>query len=599
VSRLPNVSFLALIVASVGAFFITQHLKVTTPLIAGQRVGPPIAFNPLSGKTCGGVDYRRTTLSFYLLYRADNVAVYVVDQGGDSVDTLTTGERVPKGRRVTFAWNGREDNGTIAPDGIYHFRVGLIHQGRTVDLPSKSGALLTVRVKTIPPRPVIDSVSPQLIPGPGRTGGRIRYSGNETRGGTIVLYRTDLGGAPPVVKSFGTRWNAQTAYWDGKIHERPAPAGTYLVGLDVTDAACNTGYFPVVNPAPPGTTPHAGVTVRYLAAQPPLEPVVAGSRATVYVDARQRLYSWSLTRVGARKPIIVAHSDDYKLSVPVRGSGAGLYELALSSGRDRTAVPLAASSPRPERVLVVLPALSWQGLNPGDEDGDGIPDTLAAGYPVRLARPFAKGLPGGISDETALLQYLDKFHRPYDLTTDMGLIDGVGPALAGHAAVVLAGSERWLPASLRSALRTYVLAGGHVLSLGLDSLRGGVRVSGGYALDPTGLAASDTLGASFGPLTRAGGLITVASDGLGLFAGTSGALTVPGSYEPITGVSRPGQISSRAVTSRGDTPIVGYRLGRGVVVDVALDRFPASLARNVDAQEVLSRIWTVLSRNGP
>lgn len=595
-SRLPNASFLALIVASVGAFFITQHLKVTTPLIAGPRVGPPIAFNPLDGKTCGGVDYRRTSLSFYLQYRADNVAVYVVDQSGDSVATLATGRRLPKGRRVTFTWNGREDNGTLAPDGIYHFRVGLIHQGRTVDLATQSGALLTVRVKTIAPRPVIDSVSPQLIPGPGRTGATIRYSGNETRGGTIVLYRTDLGGVAPVVKSFPTRWNGETAYWDGRIHGRSAPAGTYLVGLEVTDAACNTGYFPVVNPAPSGTTPHAGLTVRYLAAQPPLEPVVAGSRATVYVDARQQLYSWTLIRAGARKPIISAHSDDYKLSVPVRASGAGLYELALSAGPNRTAVPLAVNSPRPQRVLVVLPALSWQGLNPGDEDGDGIPDTLAAGNPVRLARPFAKGLPGGISDEAALLEYLDKFHRPYDLTTDVGLIDGVGPALAGHAAVVFAGSERWLPSSLRSGLRTYVLGGGHVLSLGLDSLRGGVRLAGGYAVDPTGPAASDALGASFGPLTRGGGLITLADDGLGLFAGTSGVLTVPGSYEPITAVSRPGQVSSRAVTSTGATPIIGYRLGRGVVVDVALEGFGASLARNVDAQELLGRIWTVLSR---
>jgi FlgD Ig-like domain len=594
-SRLPVASFWALIVASVGAFFITQHLKVTTPLIAGPRVGPPIAFNPLDGKICGGIDYRRTSLSFYLLYRADSVDVYVVDQTGDPVATLAAGRHLPKGQRVTFTWRGRQDNGAIVPDGTYHFRVGLIHQGRTVDLATESGALLRVRVRTIAPRPVVNSVSPALIPGPGLTGARIRYSGNETRGGTIVLYRTDLRRVPPVVKSFPTPWRGQTAYWDGKIHERPAPAGTYLVGLDVTDAACNTGYFPVVNPPPAGTTPHAGVTVRYLAAEPPLDPVIAGSRATVYVDSRQRLYHWTLARVGARKPAITARSDDFKLSVPVRASAAGLYELALSTGPDRTAVPLVASSPRPQRVLVVLPALTWQGLNPGDEDGDGIPDTLAAGYPVRLARPFARGLPVGISDQAALLEYLDKFHRLYDLTTDAGLIAHIGPAIAGHAAVVLAGSERWLPSSLLSSLRSYVRDGGQVLSLGLDSLRGRVRIAGGYARDPTGLAASDALGATFGPRAGAGGLITVASDGLGIFAGTSGALTVPGSYEPVTAVSPPGEIASRAVTSTGQAPIVGYRLGRGIVVDVALDGFLASLARNVDAQEVLSRIWTMLS----
>jgi FlgD Ig-like domain len=596
VSRLPVVSFLALIVASVGAFFITQHLKVTTPLIAGPRVGPPVAFNPLNGKTCGGIDYRRTSLSFYLLYRSDDVAVYVVDQSGDVVDTLATGRHLQKGVRVTFVWNGREGDGTIAPDGAYHFRVGLSQQGRTIDLATEPGALLTAQVRTIAPRPAVDRVSPQLIPAPGNAGVTIRYSGNETRSGTIVLYRTDLPGVPRLVKSFATRWGAQTAYWDGKIREQPAPQGTYLVGLDVTDAACNTGYFPVVNPPPAGTTAHAGVTVRYLAAQPPNEPVVAGARATVYVDSRQHLYSWTLTRVGARKPAITARSDDYSLSVPVRGSAAALYVLTLSYGPYRTAVPLLASSPRPQGVLVVLPALTWQGLNPGDEDGDGLPDTLPAGYPVRLARPYADGLPADVADEAALIEYLDRFHRPYDLTTDLALIEHVGPALAGHAAVVLAGSERWVPPSLVSALRSYVLGGGHVLSLGLDSLRGRVDLRGGYALNPSGTGSADALGASFGPLAQGGGLITVASDDLGIFSGTSGALTIPGAYQPITGVARPGEIASSAVTSSGAQPIVGYRLGDGVVVDVALKDFAASLAGNVDAQEVLSRIWTVLSR---
>ncbi len=593
-SRLPVASFLALIVASVGAFFITQHLKVTTPLLVGQRVGPPLSFNPLGGKTCAGINYRRTLLSFYLLYRADDVAVYVVDQSGDVVDTLATGQHLQKSVRVTFVWNGRQADGTIAPDGLYHFRVGLIHQGRTVDLATQSGALLTAQVRTIPPRPVVDAVSPQLIPGAALTGATIRYSGNESRSGTIVLYRTDLPGVPRVVKWFVTRWGAHTAYWDGKIHDRPAPAGTYLVGLDVTDGACNTGYFPVVNPPPAGTTPHAGVTVRYLAAQPPNEPVVAGARATVYVDSRHHLYGWTLTRVGARKPAIIARSDDYKLSVPVRGA-AGLYQLALSYGPYQTAVPLVASSPRPQRVLVVLPALTWQGFNPGDEDGDGLPDTLAAGNPVRLARPLANGLPGDIADEAALLEYLDKFHRPYDLTTDLALIERVGPGLAGHAGVVLAGSERWLPSSFLSALRAYVLGGGHVLSLGLDSLRGRVDLRGGYALNPSGPGATDALGASFGPIAQGGGLIALANDDLGIFTGTAGVLTIPGSYEPITGVAQPGQIASRAVTSSGAQPIVGYRLGRGVVIDVALKGFASSLAGNVDAQEVLSRIWTVLS----
>ncbi|MGI8572403.1 MAG: FlgD immunoglobulin-like domain containing protein [Solirubrobacteraceae bacterium] len=593
-SRFPVLAFWTLIAATVGAFFITQHLKVTTPLITGGRVIPEV-LNPLEGKSCGGVDHRQTTVSFYLQHRADTVDVYVVDAAGDAIRTLASARHLPKGLRVTFTWGGHEDNGAIAPDGVYHFQVGLRQQNRLVNLSTVSGALLTADLTTVLPHPVVDSVSPALLPDPGVRGATIRYSGNENRGGTIVLYRTDLPGRPRVVKSFLTPWKGQTAVWDGTINGRPAPAGTYLVGLDVTDVTCNTGSFPVVLPPPPGTTPRAGITVRYLAAQPPHVPTVAGSRATVYVDSRRRPYRWSLVRAGARKATTTGTAGDVALAVPLPSSGAGLYELSVTSGAYRTAVPLVASSSKPQHVLLVMPALTWQGLNPGDEDGDGIPDTLAGGYAVRLERPLANGLPAGIADQAALLEYLDKFHRPYDLTTDLGLIEGVGPRLAGHAAVVLAGDERWLPSSLRSALRSYVLNGGHVLSLGLDSLRAGVQLRGTQALDPTSPTAADALGAVFGPLTRGAGLITALTDRLGIFTGTSQAITAAVSYEPIVRVAPPAKIASQAVTSSGQAPIVGFDLGRGEVVEIALEGFGSSLTHNVDAQELMSRIWTVLS----
>ena len=54
-----------------------------------------------------------------------------------------------------------------------------------------------------------------------------------------------------------------------------------------------------------------------------------------------------------------------------------------------------------------------------------------------------------------LLAYLDATHRAYDLTTDLGLIDGVGPQLSGHRAVVLAGRPvrmNWLAAAGLTAI---------------------------------------------------------------------------------------------------------------------------------------------------
>jgi hypothetical protein len=90
----------------------------------------------------------------------------------------------------------------------------------------------------------------------------MRYAGNENRGGTVLIYRADLPGGPRLVKSFLTPWKGQTAVWDGTIKGRPAPVGTYLIGLEVTDAACNTGRWPPRLPASPSESARASVTVQ-------------------------------------------------------------------------------------------------------------------------------------------------------------------------------------------------------------------------------------------------------------------------------------------------------------------------------------------------
>jgi FlgD Ig-like domain len=258
VSRLTTSAFAVLVAATIGAFFFTQHLKVTTPLLAGTPRPVPAVIDPLHGVPCmQGRNSGSSTISFYLLHRADNVVVSVVSaETGSIVSTVADGRHMRKGVRNpdgVFHWNGREDNGQVAPDGTYYFRVALIHQNRTIDL---NAANQTVKVKTVPPHPVVTSVTPSEIPGADGTRVTIHYAGNEGRGGTIRIYRTDVPGGPRLVKSFLTPWNGHTAIWDGTINGRVAPAGTYLIGLDVTDAACDTGHFPA-----PGTTPNTTVTV--------------------------------------------------------------------------------------------------------------------------------------------------------------------------------------------------------------------------------------------------------------------------------------------------------------------------------------------------
>jgi hypothetical protein len=602
VRRLPLIAFAALVGGTVAAFFITQHLKVSTPLVTGARGPTPGVFNPRDGTTCGDppVDYRRTAISFYLLHRSDDVDVYVVDQSGTLVRTLASGVHMRGGAnpvRRLFTWNGREDNGAIAPDGVYYFRVALIHQGRTVTITSPAGQSLPVRVKTRPPAPVVKSVTPRYVPSGSSMSARIVYAGNENRGGTVQIYRTDLPGKPRLVKSFLTPWKGNTAVWDGRIHKQPAPAGTYLVGLDVTDAACNTARFPRQLPPPPETTPGAGVSVRYLAAEPSLDAVPAGSRATVLVDSRQRPYRWSLLRIGARKPVASGRSRGYALHVPVSPARAALYELTLQSGPHSTSVPLVARASRSGPVLVVLPGLTWEGLNPVDDDGDGVPDTLSNGQTVELRRPFVDGLPVGLADEAGLLSYLDSSHHSYDLNTDLGLIDRVGPALARHRLVILAGTEEWLPKSLMTALRSYVAGGGHLLSLGVGSLLRTVGITASDAHSPAPPSATDALGARPRPLvTHNGEFIGVLTDGLGIFSTTSGVFSGFGSYQPFAPTVSGEQVASEAGVSSTSPSIIGYRLGRGMVVDIGLPGFGSRVGRDLDAKELINQVWTVLTR---
>ena len=244
-------AYVALAAATVGAFFVTQHLKVSTPLIAGFPKPTPGVISP-DGTGCGG-SYRVARFSFYLLNRADDVAVYVVGPSGIIVRTLASGRPMRREVRTQFPWDGHEDDGRVAPDGMYVFRVALLRQNRTVDY-----TRVPVTVLSSPPHPVITAVAPAHV----RQGGtpvQIRYSGNEQRAVTVRIYRIGRRDSARLVKSFHAGWRGAT--WDGRVRRRPAPAGRYLIGLEVQDRACNVGRFPPRLPPSEGSVAQAEVTV--------------------------------------------------------------------------------------------------------------------------------------------------------------------------------------------------------------------------------------------------------------------------------------------------------------------------------------------------
>jgi hypothetical protein len=268
---LPVAAFIALAVATIGAFFVVQHLKVATPLINGFPAPYPSAINPVDGKVClrrnskgelVPVNFRRMKISFYLQGQADNVDVFILDSGLNPIRELPgSGVHMGLRQRHLFVWNGREDNGSIAPDGNYYIRVVLVHQGREVEIANpNTGDLDPVAVVTKPPVPVVTGVSPSMIVSGSGSTVTIRYSGNEGARPQIRLYRVS-GGASHLVKSYAATSLAGRSVWNGEIGGKPAPPGTYLVGLVVAGRACNTGTYPATLPPVPGSAPHAEITV--------------------------------------------------------------------------------------------------------------------------------------------------------------------------------------------------------------------------------------------------------------------------------------------------------------------------------------------------
>lgn len=263
-------AFVALALATVAAFFVTQALKVTTPLIAGSPAPVPGTIDPIAGGTCQvrnhagvllPVSFKRTTVSFYLLNRADDVDVYIIDQDGDVVATLPgSGRHMRVKQRRSFTWDGRVHGGGIAPDGVYDVRVWLVNQGRGL-LIARNGVVEPVTVETRPPPLAITSVSPGRITSGSATRVTIRYAGNQGRRPLVRVYRLGAGGAHArLVKTFAATSRTGTSVWDGTLAGgAAAPPGTYLIGLAMTDRTCEPVSYPRTPTA--AAAPHALVTV--------------------------------------------------------------------------------------------------------------------------------------------------------------------------------------------------------------------------------------------------------------------------------------------------------------------------------------------------
>jgi hypothetical protein len=589
VTRLAQVVFAVLVAATLGAFFVTQRLKSSPRLV--QTLSVSKLFSP-------NFPFRQAGIRIRLL-RTDDVSVSLLDDNGDVVRHLVRGRHLPIGQPLQLLWNGRDDAGHEVPDGAYRIRVGLRDEGRSVTLIDQ------VVVDGTPPRPVVqvegtkEGQGPLIFPLPGNRPVRFRVLNAPSNGAPAFrVFRTDLP-RPRQVARLPAAADATTGEWRApSTGPRRPPAGTYAIVAQVRDAAGNLGTSYPFGPRPRRNDPPArpGVTVRYLAGQGPLQPVRAGGVATVFVDARKTPYRWRLHRLGQARTLARGLANRPLLRIPVPRGPSGLLLLELHGSSRAATVPIPVTAPTHARVLLVLPLITWQGLNPVDDDGDGLPNTLDRGGSVRLARPFAgRGEPPGFGrHESPLLRLLDRPRVDYDLTTDYALALGGTRPLDRYSGVVLAGDTRWLDPGLGLRLRRYVEGGGKVFSLGTDSLRREVRVRDGRLEQPTGRSAFDVFGAQVDPIERRPIDLLAGDDAIGLFQGGDGAFSGFGASERTRDPGKGARVVSVAQDPAGRRVIVAGRLGKGLVIRTGLPEFEQRLG-DANVAALTRRAWEILA----
>ena len=321
----------------------------------------------------------------------------------------------------------------------------------------------------------------------------------------------------------------------GAIAGGQAPAGgTYvIVARDTRRASGNVRARRIpLAPARPGDPPGGAGRDRALRSRPRPRRARrrAARRATVFVDSRGRALPLApapagpgphASRAGARRGPVLRVSDAARPS--------GLYVLDAARGTYRARCRWSRPGTGRQKRAGRAAAITWQGLNRVDDDGDGLPNTLGARRP-RPPRPPARRLaacrPASSPTRAPLLRLLD---RPAASATTSrptaALARPATPSVTcdGHGGVVLAGDARWLgrelaerAAPLRRARRAGVLARDR-------SLRRRVRLRGGLLERAQRRARPPTCsGRRLAPLARRKRRAAGRGDRIGLFEGGDG-----------------------------------------------------------------------------
>jgi N,N-dimethylformamidase beta subunit-like, C-terminal/FlgD Ig-like domain len=595
--------FAVLVVATIAAFFLTQQLKGEFPLVI-RFATKPAHFSP------NGDGYRDTSRIGFDLSEPATVSFMVIDAEGTEVRHVVSGRRLAGDAKHRFTWDGRNDERNVVPDGTYRMRVVRRDESRVID------SVKEITIDTVAPRVTLVSAEPSVIATglPGENPQvRLRYRGPKNKAPVVRVFRTGEG-EPRIVRRFRGKPD-RTAIWDGRVsagpeRTEPAPEGDYAFTVAVRDRAGNATEAPAPVPRASLARPGTGVSVRAFTLRGPLSAVTAGAFAHLQVGPVDRSFDFVVSRLGDPKPVLRGDrvAGRFRIHVPSK-MRTGVYVVRVRAGDNRAVWPLAVAGLPPRsargaaRPLVVLPALTWQGLNRADYDADGFAARLPFSDAVGVNSPFAGGrLPARFDAEVSpLLRWLDRERLPYDLTTDLALARREGPALGNAPGVAFAGSELWLPDELMRRIRDYAADGGRVAAFGADSFKRTVDLDGSELTDPSPPLPENAIGERTELVHTTASPLTVFQDSLGLFEGVSGFVGEFTVFENSHGLPRSARRMTEAGRDAGQPAFVAFGLGGGIVMRVGTPQWARELeesALSLELPQVTKRIWRVLSE-GP
>jgi hypothetical protein len=307
--RLPQtLVVLALLAATATAFAVTERLKLEKSPITGTRVDK--VFSPVC--ECA----RDIAVISFRLRKKATVTVDMLDSSGDPVRTLVRKRREQRGR-VSYTWDGRDDAGRIAPEGIYRPRVQLEEHGRTIVLPNP------IRVDTTPPTVDLLRVVPRVFSpdGDGRNDRVAAYYEIDEPARAMML----VNGRRRVLARF--RVTEGRLVWFGLVDGRPVRPGTYEIRLRAFDRAGNRS----------PRTRAVLVRARYAEFRQDEVSAVAGSRFGIGVSTDAASYRWVFdNRSGtARGRRLVLRAPEEP----------GTYALYVVSGRFADRAQIVVSAP--------------------------------------------------------------------------------------------------------------------------------------------------------------------------------------------------------------------------------------------------------------